>query len=69
MPDQVPYISTDRLDKLSEELVDRSHHKRAADGFERPIYVSPLTWDEVQMLVAEVIARRKTPHDKGPRPY
>lgn len=53
------FISAEALDKLETELQDRRHHVRAEDGFERPIYVSPATWDQVVLLVKELKARRR----------
>ena len=53
------YLSLPRLRELSDELADKRTMKRAADGFERALYVSPLKWDEVDAVVKELIARRK----------
>lgn len=53
------FLPLPRLKELSEELADKSHSKRGKDGFERPLYVSPLKWDEVDAVVKELIARRK----------
>jgi len=57
------HLSTPELDRLFTELQDERQCKRGADGFERPLYVSPLKWSEVRAVVAELIVRRK--RDKG----
>ena len=57
------HLSTTELDSLFTELQDERQCKRGVDGFERPLYVSPMKWAEVRSVVAELIARRK--RDKG----
>ena len=59
MIDAGDFLSDADLGRLFAELQDERQHKKAPDGFERPLYVSPLKWEEVRMVVAELIARRK----------
>ena len=53
------HLSTPDLDRIFAELQDERQCKRGPDGFERPLYLSPLKWSEVRSVVAELIARRK----------
>jgi len=53
------FISGATLEALLLELDDQRSCKRGPDGFERPLYVSPATWQQVRSMVAELIARRK----------
>jgi len=62
---ETKFIGSADLLELREELKDRSQHKRGKDGFERPIYVSPLTWDQIEMIVNELIARRHEDRKKN----
>lgn len=53
------FISETDLDALDAQLEDRRQHVRSENGFERPLYVSPATWDQVMMIVKELKARRR----------
>ena len=62
---ETKFLTSSDLLELQEELKDRNQHKRGNDGFERPLYVSPLTWDQVEMIVNELIARRHEDRKKN----
>lgn len=64
MSEDRKFISTGDLLAIHEELKDRRQVKRGPDGFERPLYVSPLTWSQVEAIVSELIARRKNDRQK-----
>ena len=62
---ETKFIASSDLLTFREELKDRSQYKRGKDGFERPLYVSPLTWEQVEMIVNELIARRHEDRKKN----
>ena len=59
MPEQIAaWLSTDRLKQIREHTRDGRQHQRGADGFEVAHHVLPISPEELQNILNELIARR-----------